>query len=765
MKRSIFLLLVVTLTILPIKTGAAQTRDPWHSVRTNHLFVIGNADPEKLRQVAVWLEFFHTAFGRLVSRNVLDPSVPTTVIVFRDDTSFVPFKPLYQGRPANLAGFFQPGYDVNYIAMSLDQRQRDPFSVAFHEYVHLHMEDNVPLAPVWLNEGLAEFYGHLQFSGSEALLGAPLPYLNLLRNQELLPLSTLLSIDHNSPHYNEQDKSGIFYGESWALVHYLMLGGPGRQDQFRRFLQLVSRGDDAAKSLEDAFGMTLDTMDKELRAYINRGDLPTLRISASDPQSYAYTAIQRESLTEAEANYYLGDLLLHINRSEEAERYFKQAIAVDSNMTLAYATLGQLCIWQKRFVEAKKYLERGVISSQNYLVHYQYGWLLAWEAIKATQRIESPELAAVIREHLSEAMKLRLDFAPSYYVFALVNYVRDERLDEAFEMAQKARRLDGANAKYTLLLAEIYARRSEVATARELVDPLTRSSDANVREEAQNVLDYINKTPSSNRGASASARTTMSGAMVDEPRQPGTTRIMGGEFGGTTAIRDGSTIEQSGTLPSVDEVIARYVEASGGDKAITAVTSRVMKGTVDIAGMSRGGTYESYQQAPNKLYVLMDASPIGLTKTGYNGHVAWSWSKEGTKLLNTAAEIGQYDRDADLYLPVGLKKKYAKVTLAGTSQIGYREVYVLDLQPPVGTPERLYLDVKTYLPVRMNRMHKLGNISVPVEIYLDDWRTVDGVKLPFSLSETLGKLSFSFTITEIKHNIPVDPKLFEPPKK
>src|SRR5690349_15176601 len=183
---TLFLLLFLALPT-PV---AAQTRDTWRSVRTNNLLVIGNADPERLRQVAVWLEFFHSAFGRLVSRNVLDTSVPTTVVVFRDDASFVPFKPLYQGRPASLAGFFQPGEDVNYIAMSLDPRERDPYSVAFHEYVHLHLRDNVPQAPVWLNEGLAEFYGALQFSGGEALLGAPLPYIRLLRTEELLPLET-----------------------------------------------------------------------------------------------------------------------------------------------------------------------------------------------------------------------------------------------------------------------------------------------------------------------------------------------------------------------------------------------------------------------------------------------------------------------------------------------------------------------------------------------------------------------------------------------
>ncbi len=252
--------------------------------------------------MAAWLEFFHSAFARLVSRNVLDSSVPTTVILFRDEASFTPFKPLYQGRPANVAGFFQPADDVNYIAISLDPGERDPFSTAFHEYVHLHLKDNVPSAPLWLNEGLAEFYGSMQFSGGEATLGAPLNhYIRLLRDQEMLPLTTLFSIGTNSPHYNEQEKSGIFYGQSWALVHYLMLGGgANRQEQFKRFLGQVSRGDAPAKALEDSFGMSVSTLENELKAYVRRGEFSAMRIATVDPQAYAsYTAMQRSSLTEA----------------------------------------------------------------------------------------------------------------------------------------------------------------------------------------------------------------------------------------------------------------------------------------------------------------------------------------------------------------------------------------------------------------------------------------------------------------------------------
>src|SRR5690349_24982215 len=111
---------LVLIVLFIFATIPAQTRDGWHSVRTNNLFVIGNADADSLRRVAVWLEFFHAALARIISRNVIDSSTPTTVIVFRDDESFTPFKPGYQGRPTSITGVVLPRDDVNYIALSPD---------------------------------------------------------------------------------------------------------------------------------------------------------------------------------------------------------------------------------------------------------------------------------------------------------------------------------------------------------------------------------------------------------------------------------------------------------------------------------------------------------------------------------------------------------------------------------------------------------------------------------------------------------------------
>jgi len=478
---------LVLIAVFTFSTSTAQTREVWRSVRTNHLFVIGNADADSLRRVAVWLEFFHAAFARIISRNVIDSSVPTTVIVFSDDAAFTPFKPGYQGQPTSISGFFLPGDDVNYIALSLDPRG-DPYATAFHEYVHLHVKDNIPGAPLWLNEGLAELYESLQFSGNDVLIGTPKPgYLYLLRQVEMLPLKTLFSVGTDSPHYNERDKQGIFYGESWALVHYLMLGDRARQDQFKQFLSRVARGDDVTKAIEGTYGTTLDVIEQELESYVRRGNLTAQRLtSLADPQTYgSYTATQRSALTDAEATYYLADLTLHMGRDNAAERGFKQAIASDPNFLPPYAALGTLYVHQHRWDEAKKYLQKATTSTQSYEVHYLYAYVLSREGMSANGDLSkySRENAALMREQLLQSIKLASNYAPAYYLLAVVDFVSDERPDEALEMAEKAHQLSPSNKNYAELIDDIKQYRAGNTPTRDRREPI--KSDAIAHQSAR----------------------------------------------------------------------------------------------------------------------------------------------------------------------------------------------------------------------------------------------------------------------------------------
>ena len=79
--------------------------------------------------------------------------MPTTVIVFKNDDSYRPFKP-----NENTAGYFQPGPDVNYITLKLGKElgsEQDPFTIIFHEYTHLLVKNTSGNVPTWFNEGLA----------------------------------------------------------------------------------------------------------------------------------------------------------------------------------------------------------------------------------------------------------------------------------------------------------------------------------------------------------------------------------------------------------------------------------------------------------------------------------------------------------------------------------------------------------------------------------------------------------------------------------
>jgi len=159
---------------------------------------------------------------------------------------------------------------------------------------------------------------------------------------------------------------------------------------------------------------------------------------------------------------------------------------------------------------------------------------------------------------------------------------------------------------------------------------------------------------------------------------------------------------------------------------------------------------------------VIEAYPIGKLTFAVNGKRGWHTDDKKVTWLK-GMELATVQREADYFAALRIKMNFPKVTLAGKSKIGYRDVYVLDMQPTVGPLERLYLDAQTYLPVRLNTMRSLGGNVQPVEVYFDDWREIGGIKYPFSISQSSVTLKLSFTVKEIRQNVAIDAKVFQPP--
>ena len=136
------------------------------------------------------------------------------------------------------------------------------------------------------------------------------------------------------------------------------------------------------KAFQQAFEMTFEQMEKELREYIRNDRYPIM--SGQFEQKIGFDKeMQSAPVTEAEAQAYLGDLLLHSHRPE-AEGYLKKALELDPNLAMAHASMGMLQVREGKSAEARQSLERAVAAnSQNYLIHYYYAYALSREGSDA----------------------------------------------------------------------------------------------------------------------------------------------------------------------------------------------------------------------------------------------------------------------------------------------------------------------------------------------------------------------------------------------
>jgi tetratricopeptide (TPR) repeat protein len=500
--RFLYLTLVCTALLLSIP-AQGLAKDTWINVRSKNFFLIGNASEKEIRQVATKLEQFRETFRLLFPRAKFNQTIQTNVVVFKSDSAYRPFKPKRaDGKPDDgIAGYFQPGEDLNYITLSTEGEKEDTYGTIFHEYVHFLLDTNFGKSevPPWFNEGLAEYYQTFQIKEDQKVYLGNLQdnHLLLLQQNKLIPLKDFFQIDNYSLHQNGNHSRSIFYAQAWALIHYLIQANNGANaGNMNKFLNLVMNKVEPEKAFQQTFQFDYATMEKTLKKYVEQRSFTGTLVNL--PQKLTFDAeMKTVPLSEAEADAYLGDLLYHTHEYENAETYLQKAVALNANSSIANTSLGLVKMHQRKFDDAKKFLEKAMTDDQkNYLAHFNYAYILSRESMDEFGYVGKfpPDSLKKMRESLQKTMEINPNFTESYRLLGFINLVSNENLDESLVFLKKGLALQPGNQDYAFLIAQIYMRQEKYTEAKELAQKIVKTADEpQLRTNAQNLLDSINR--------------------------------------------------------------------------------------------------------------------------------------------------------------------------------------------------------------------------------------------------------------------------------
>jgi hypothetical protein len=222
--------------------------------------------------------------------------------------------------------------------------------------------------------------------------------------------------------------------------------------------------------------------------------------------------------------------------------------------------------------------------------------------------------------------------------------------------------------------------------------------------------------------------------------------------------------EKAAALPTVDEILEKYVKAVGGKDAIEKITSRSMKGSFSLETFGvTDAPVEIFAKAPNKSSTKIDVTGFGVVNRVFDGSTGWSSDPMSGLRELKGIELAQMKRGSDFYQELNLKKYYTKLEVKSKEKVGSYETYMIEATPAEGSPEKYYFDINTGLLVRQDEESEGPQGKMLMEVYMDDYKVVDGVKIPHLMKQVNPALTMVIKITEVKNNVEIEEAKFNKP--
>src|SRR5271163_3952343 len=462
--------------------------ETWFEARSPNFIVVCNAGEKQARKTAIRFEQIRAVFRRELELASKHESPVITILAVKDEDSMKTLLPEYWVKGhAHPAGMFLDNMNQYFAAIQLDAPGLNPYDTIYHEYFHSLTAPYYPNLPVWVSEGLAEFYGNTLIGDSEVGMGRPDPDLIAeLKQGGLMPLDVLFKVDHNSPYYNEQNKISVFYAESWALTHYLMVGDKAaHRAMLQAYVNAMTKGATEEQAAAQTFG-DLKQLQAALFAYIRNAAF--YYIKAPPPPEIAAGDLQVRELSEADTDAYRGGFAAVRGRTQDAIPILEQAVKLDPKLALGYQYLGFAEYQDKKPAEALADFTRAIaLNPKNALTRFLRAYLASTQGGAVGDD-------AQMEEDLRAAIALSPEFAPPYGVLAMYVANQGTDLPEALKLAQKAQALEPGNAVYQIDLASVLARMNRFPEARTIaLHARSNATSPTERAEAERFLAYLDQ--------------------------------------------------------------------------------------------------------------------------------------------------------------------------------------------------------------------------------------------------------------------------------
>jgi hypothetical protein len=340
-------LITLCIVLCPLRAAAepldlsALGKENWIEVRTQHFNILCDAPEGTAIGIGRRLEQFTGMLQTLHPNLRAHPAQPVDIYIFRDQKQMARFAP---SQVENFSAMANTGLGHSLFIMDGQVEGSDRANLVCHEFTHLFLNANFAEMPLWLNEGLAQYYATFRQRGSRAECGHPRDgSVYWLKTHEYADLNLLFAMKPEAAAYQGSNElRTTTYAQGWAITHYLM-AAPDRATKMDSVLGALRKGTPARVAFRAGFPVEQwPQLIQDVKRYLKDDMLEPRSIPL--PEELQLAATNSRPVGAAEAFSRLGEMLLMMgpDRLADADTLCSTALAMDSTLARARIVAGYI---------------------------------------------------------------------------------------------------------------------------------------------------------------------------------------------------------------------------------------------------------------------------------------------------------------------------------------------------------------------------------------------------------------------------------------